>query len=94
MRYRGALGHDGWRIGAIRIALETEVTPTLIAAYSAKYASGLYGPFREAVGSGAFEGRQAHLPNGSRQFGRSLAKIALDIEEGADMVMVKQGLLP
>jgi porphobilinogen synthase len=85
---------DG-RIGAIREALDRKgFIHTRILAYSAKFASGFYGPFRDAVGS-------------SKEFGRSnkysyqmdpansdeaLREVALDLEEGADMVMVKPGL--
>ena len=58
---------DG-RIGAIRAALEANgFTQTQLLAYAAKYASAFYGPFRDAVGSGAMlQGRQAHLSDGSR----------------------------
>ncbi|MCS0629012.1 porphobilinogen synthase [Telluria mixta] len=85
---------DG-RIGAIRMALEEkELIHTRIMAYSAKYASGYYGPFREAVGSAANLGKadkntyQMDPANSDE----ALREVALDIAEGADMVMVKPGM--
>jgi len=85
---------DG-RIGAIREALEaTNHVNTKILAYSAKYASAFYGPFRDAVGSGANLGRsdkrsyQMDPANGDE----ALREVRLDIEEGADMVMIKPGM--
>ena len=85
---------DG-RVGAIRQHLDTaEHINTKIMAYSAKYASAYYGPFRDAVGSSANLGTgnkhtyQMDPANGDE----ALAEIALDIEEGADMVMVKPGM--
>ena len=85
---------DG-RIGAIRNSLEyANHINTKILAYSAKYASSFYGPFREAVGSGAKLGGADKFsyqmdPANSDE---ALREVALDIEEGADMVMVKPGL--
>lgn len=83
------------RIGAIRGALESEGhSNTLIMAYSAKYASAYYGPFRDAVGSAGNLGGgdkktyQMNPANGDE----ALHEIALDIREGADMVMVKPGM--
>lgn len=85
---------DG-RIGEIRQALERENFPdVLILAYSAKYASNFYGPFREAVGSEAALGKadkfsyQMSPENGDE----ALHEVALDIQEGADIVMIKPGL--
>jgi porphobilinogen synthase len=85
---------DG-RIGAIRMALEEkEFIHARIMAYSAKYASGYYGPFREAVGSSANLGKadkntyQMDPANSDE----ALREVALDIAEGADMVMVKPGM--
>jgi len=85
---------DG-RIGAIRDALESAgFIHTRIMAYAAKYASCYYGPFREAVGSAANLGRsnkktyQMDPANGAE----ALREVGLDIQEGADMVMVKPGL--
>ncbi|MGE0112961.1 porphobilinogen synthase [Aquabacterium sp.] len=85
---------DG-RIGAIRQALESQnLIYTRIMAYSAKYASAFYGPFRDAVGSSANLGKSNKKvyqmdPANSDE---ALREVALDIEEGADMVMVKPGL--
>jgi porphobilinogen synthase len=85
---------DG-RIGAIREALEVAgYLHTRILAYSAKYASGFYGPFRDAVGSAANLGKSSKAtyqmdPGNSDE---ALREVALDLEEGADMVMVKPGL--
>ena len=85
---------DG-RIGAIRTALEAAGRiHTRIMAYSAKYASAFYGPFRDAVGSAASLGKADKKvyqmdPGNSDE---ALREVALDIAEGADMVMVKPGL--
>ena len=85
---------DG-RIGAIRNALEANgFIHTRIMAYSAKYASAFYGPFRSAVGSAGNLGKgnkytyQMDPPNSDE----ALHEVALDLAEGADMVMVKPGL--
>jgi porphobilinogen synthase len=84
---------DG-RVGAIRTALDAEgFENTMIMAYSAKYASAFYGPFREAVGSGARlkgDKRTYQLDYGNTD--EALREVELDIDEGADMVMVKPGL--
>lgn len=84
---------DG-RIGAIRTELEkTDHTNTLIMAYSAKYASAFYGPFRDAVGSGdRLKGDKKTYQMDPANSDEALQEIALDIEEGADMVMVKPGM--
>ena len=84
---------DG-RIGAIRAELEkTANTNTLIMAYSAKYASAFYGPFRDAVGSGdRLKGDKKTYQMDPANSDEALQEIALDIEEGADMVMVKPGM--
>ena len=84
---------DG-RIGAIREALEVAGhLNTRILAYSAKYASGFYGPFREAVGSaGTRQGQQVQLPDGPRELRRGAARSRARPAEGADMVMIKPGL--
>ncbi|MBF0804271.1 MULTISPECIES: porphobilinogen synthase [unclassified Neisseria] len=85
---------DG-RIGAIRRALEKQGhIHTRIMAYSAKYASAFYGPFRDAVGSSGNLGKADKFtyqmdPANSNE---ALQEVALDIQEGADMVMVKPGL--
>jgi porphobilinogen synthase len=85
---------DG-RIGKIREALEQKnLIHTRIMAYSAKYASAFYGPFRDAVGSAKNLGKadkktyQMDCANGNE----ALREVALDISEGADMVMVKPGM--
>jgi len=85
---------DG-RVGAIRDALDAAgLERVLIMAYAAKYASGFYGPFRDAVGSKSALGKadkrgyQMDPANGDE----ALREVALDIAEGADMVMVKPGL--
>ncbi|MHB8758201.1 MAG: porphobilinogen synthase, partial [Bacillota bacterium] len=83
---------DG-RVGAIRKVLDEEgYENTVIMAYSAKYASGFYGPFREAADSTPkFGDRRAYQmdPPNVRE---ALREVALDIEEGADIVMVKPAL--
>jgi porphobilinogen synthase len=84
---------DG-RVGAIRSALEQHGHYNVaIMAYAAKYASAFYGPFRDAVGSrgllkGDKRGYQMDPANGAE----ALREVALDLAEGADMVMVKPGL--
>ena len=85
---------DG-RVGRIRNALDkNSLQDTLILSYAAKYASGFYGPFREAIGSGSNLGKDGKLtyqmdPSNSDE---ALREVALDIGEGADMVMVKPGM--
>lgn len=85
---------DG-RIGLIRCALETQsFIHTRIMAYSAKYASAFYGPFRDAVGSSTNLGKSSKVtyqmdPANSDE---ALREVALDLAEGADMVMVKPGM--
>jgi porphobilinogen synthase len=85
---------DG-RIGAIRAALETAgFTNTRILAYAAKYASSFYGPFRDAVGSAAsLSGANKYSyqmdPANSNE---ALWEVRLDLDEGADMVMIKPGM--
>ena len=85
---------DG-RIGAIRDALEESgFIHTGILAYSAKYASSFYGPFRDAVGSAANlgGGNKYTYQMDPANSDEALREVALDIEEGADMVMVKPGM--
>ncbi|MDE2904068.1 MAG: porphobilinogen synthase [Chloroflexota bacterium] len=83
---------DG-RVGAIRSLLDAEgFTQTAIMAYAAKYASAFYGPFREASGSApAFGDRRGYQmdPANARE---ALREVALDLDEGADIVMVKPAL--
>ncbi len=84
---------DG-RIGIIRQALEAnDFTDVAIMAYSAKFASAFYGPFRDAVGaSGALKGDKKTYQIDPRNANEALRNVAQDISEGADMVMVKPGL--
>ena len=84
---------DG-RIGAIREGLdEAGFQDVKICAYSAKYASAFYGPFREAVGSGgALVGDKKTYQMDPANTDEALREVALDLQEGADMVMVKPGL--
>ena len=84
---------DG-RIGAIRRALDGEGRQsTQIMAYSAKYASAFYGPFRDAVGSSAtLVGDKRTYQMDPANSDEALREVGLDIQEGADMVMVKPGM--
>ena len=85
---------DG-RVGALRRALDSRGhIHTRILAYSAKYASSFYGPFRDAVGSGASLGKgdKKTYQMDPANTDEALHEIALDLDEGADMVMVKHGL--
>jgi porphobilinogen synthase len=90
---------DG-RVGALRSALEAEgLQDTMIMSYAAKYASAFYGPYREAIGSGKLGTGQVENPADKKTYQmdpanthEALREVALDIAEGADMVMVKPGL--
>ena len=84
---------DG-RIGAVRDALDgAGFADVNVLAYAAKYASAFYGPFRDAVGSaGAFKGDKKTYQMDPANADEALREVALDIAEGADMVMVKPGL--
>jgi len=84
---------DG-RVGAIRSALEANgLHDTLIMAYAAKYASAFYGPFRDALGSAkALKGDKRTYQMDPANGDEALREVALDIAEGADMVMVKPGM--
>ena len=85
---------DG-RIGAVRSALEAGgLHNTRILAYAAKYASGFYGPFRDAVGSAASlgGGDKYSYQMDPANSDEALHEVALDLEEGADMIMVKPGM--
>ncbi len=90
---------DG-RIGAIREALEAQGDQDiLILAYAAKYASAFYGPYRDAIGSGKALAGSTLYPGDKRSYqmdaangDESLREVALDLAEGADMVMVKPGM--
>ncbi len=90
---------DG-RVGALRTALEAEgLTEVMIMSYAAKYASAFYGPYREAIGSGKLGGGAIANPVNKATYqmdpansDEALREVALDIAEGADMVMVKPGM--
>jgi len=84
---------DG-RIGAIRKALERDrLVHALLLSYAAKYASGFYGPFRDAVGSkSALKGDKRGYQMDPANTDEALREVALDLDEGADLVMVKPGL--
>jgi porphobilinogen synthase len=84
---------DG-RIGAIRDALDTKgLIHTQICSYAAKYASAYYGPFRDALGTGgALKGDKKTYQMNPANTDEAIREVALDIQEGADMVMVKPGL--
>jgi porphobilinogen synthase len=85
---------DG-RIGAIREALEVAGhINTRILAYSAKYASNYYGPFRDAVGSAGNlgKGNKYNYQMDPANSDEAMREVALDLQEGADMVMIKPGL--
>ena len=84
---------DG-RVGAIRAALDARgLIHTRIMSYAAKYASAFYGPFRDAVGSGgALKGDKKTYQMDPANSDEALREVALDLAEGADMVMVKPGM--
>jgi porphobilinogen synthase len=90
---------DG-RCGALRQALESEgLQDTMIMSYAAKYASAFYGPYREAIGSGKLGTGSVENPGDKKTYqmdsansDEALREVALDIAEGADMVMVKPGM--
>ena len=84
---------DG-RIGAIRSALERDGQhDTLLLSYAAKYASGFYGPFRDAVDTrGLLKGDKRNYQMDPANTDEALREVALDLAEGADLVMVKPGL--
>ncbi|WP_426957635.1 porphobilinogen synthase [Muricoccus radiodurans] len=84
---------DG-RVGAIRAALDSRgLIHTRIMSYAAKYASAFYGPFRDAVGSGkALKGDKKTYQMNPANSDEALREVAMDLAEGADMVMVKPGM--
>jgi porphobilinogen synthase len=84
---------DG-RVGAIRAALEKQgAKDTLIMSYAAKYASAFYGPYRDAIGSAkALIGDKRTYQMDPANSDEALREVALDLAEGADMVMVKPGM--
>jgi porphobilinogen synthase len=85
---------DG-RVGAIRSALEAEgFQDTMILSYAAKYASAFYGPYRDAVGSSkALKGDKKTYQMDPGNTEEALREVAMDLAEGADMVMVKPGMV-
>ena len=93
-RHRGALGHDGRQGGRHPHARSTRrASPTSpILSYAAKYASGFYGPFREAAQSAPQFGDRRGYQMDPGNVREALKEVALDLEEGADMVMVKPAL--
>jgi porphobilinogen synthase len=84
---------DG-RVGAIRAALDAEgFEDVQILAYAAKYASAFYGPFRDAIGSlGALKGDKRTYQMDPANGDEAIREVAADLDEGADMVMIKPGL--
>jgi porphobilinogen synthase len=83
---------DG-RVGALRVALDMQdMTDVAIMAYSAKYASAYYGPFREAAGSAPSSGDRRSYQMDPRNAEEAVREVELDLEEGADIVMVKPAL--
>ena len=83
---------DG-RVGAIREALDAAgMDETIIFSYAVKYASAFYGPFREAAGSTPAFGDRRSYQMDPRNVRQALREAELDIDEGADMIMVKPGL--
>jgi porphobilinogen synthase len=83
---------DG-RIGAIRGALDAGgFANTMIMSYAAKYASGFYGPYRSAIGSAALQGDKKTYQMDPANAEEALREVAMDIDEGADFVMVKPGI--
>ena len=89
----GTSGMMDGQVGAVRQALDTAGhVDTGILAYAPKYASGFYGPFREAVNSSLEGDRATYQQDASRTAADALAEVALDVGEGADIVMVKPAL--
>ncbi|TRO94497.1 porphobilinogen synthase [Glycocaulis profundi] len=83
---------DG-RIGAIRGALDAGgFADTMIMSYAAKYASGFYGPYRSAIGSAALQGDKKTYQMDPANAEEALREVGMDIDEGADFVMVKPGI--
>jgi porphobilinogen synthase len=89
----GTSGMMDGQVGAVRTALDRRGSADVgILAYSAKYASGFYGPFREAVDSSLRGDRKTYQQDPARSVTEALAETALDVSEGADLVMVKPAL--
>ncbi len=88
----GLSGMMDGQVGAVRTALDADGRiDTALLAYSAKYASGFYGPFRDAVESSLVGDRRAYQQD-SPNLDEALREVALDIAEGADLVMIKPAL--
>jgi porphobilinogen synthase len=89
----GTSGMMDGQVGAVRRALDEAGHPNAaILGYAPKYASGFYGPFREAVNSSLRGDRKSYQQDGARTVADALAEVALDVAEGADIVMVKPAL--
>ena len=89
----GTSGMMDGQVAAVRRALDDAgLVDTGILGYAPKYASGFYGPFREAVNSSLDGDRASYQQDASRHVDEALAEVALDIAEGADLVMVKPAL--
>lgn len=89
----GTSGMMDGQVAAVRTALDTAGhVDTAILGYAPKYASGFYGPFREAVNSSLQGDRASYQQDASRSVSDALAEVALDVAEGADLVMVKPAL--
>ena len=89
----GTSGMMDGQVGAVRAALDaTGHVDTGILGYAPKYASGFYGPFREAVNSSLVGDRKSYQQDHTRTVREALAEVALDVAEGADIVMVKPAL--
>jgi porphobilinogen synthase len=89
----GTSGMMDGQVGAVRAALDAAGSiDTGILGYAPKYASAFYGPFREAVNSSLQGDRRTYQQDASRTVAEALAEVALDVAEGADLVMVKPAL--
>jgi porphobilinogen synthase len=89
----GTSGMMDGQVAAVRQALDSGgCAETGILAYAPKYASAFYGPFREAVNSNLSGDRQSYQQDAARTVADALAEVALDVAEGADVVMVKPAL--
>jgi len=89
----GTSGMMDGQVGAVRAALDhAGHVDTGILGYAPKYASGFYGPFREAVNSSLVGDRKSYQQDNARTVREALAEVALDVAEGADIVMVKPAL--
>jgi porphobilinogen synthase len=89
----GPSGMMDGQVGAVRTALDAAGhTDTAVLAYSAKYASGFYGPFRDAVESSLSGDRMSYQQDPARSVDEALREVALDLAEGADLVMVKPAM--